>query len=148
MFHEGFFGPIWLIPVCIAGVAGYLEFRNFAVPAPMAPCLEYAPAPIVLAGTVRKMAADSPAGYGRDPSPDARETYLFLDLGQPICTVSSAGTKNQAESSIRQLQIIFIDVHYDESLVGREVGIVGTLFHAVNIHHHTKVLISPSRINR
>jgi hypothetical protein len=37
---------------------------------------------------------------------------------------------------------------FDRSLPGHRVRVAGTLFHAMTGHHHTKVLISPDRIER
>jgi hypothetical protein len=53
-----------------------------------------------------------------------------------------------SERAIRQIQIAFINMPFDKTLPEQRVRVTGTLFHAVSGHHHTKVLISPVKIER
>jgi hypothetical protein len=52
------------------------------------------------------------------------------------------------ERPIRQVQIAFINMPFDRTLPEQHVRMMGMLFHATTGHHHTKVLISPARIER
>ena len=95
----------------------------------------------------RALAYGSP-GFGETPDRDAKEVFYSLALAAPICVLGGDDPDQPAEASIRQMQIAFINIPFDRTLPGHRVRITGTLFHAIIGHHHTKVLISPARIER
>jgi hypothetical protein len=111
-------------------------------------CLPYEPETVMLIGTVQRALAYGPPGYGETPDHDAKEIFYSLQLATPICVLGGDEDDQPAEPSIRQLQIAFIKMPFDRTLPGHRVRIAGTLFHATTGHHHTKVLISPDRIER
>jgi Domain of unknown function (DUF4431) len=65
-----------------------------------------------------------------------------LQLATPICVLGGDDSDQPAEPSIRHLQIAFIKIPFDKSLPGHRVRIIGTLFHSMTGHHHTRALIS------
>ena len=111
-------------------------------------CLPYEPETVVLTETVQRALAYGPPGYGETPDRDAKEVFYSLQLATPICVLGGDDLDQPAEPSIRQLQIAFIKMPFDRTLPGHRVRVAGTLFHAMTGHHHTKVLISPDRIER
>ena len=111
-------------------------------------CLPYEPETVVLQGNVQRALAYGPPGFGETPDRDAKEIFYSLQLGVPICVLAGNDEDQPAEKSIRQLQIAFINMPFDKTIAGRRVRIIGALFHATTGHHHTKVLISPTRIER
>lgn len=102
----------------------------------------------MLTGTVQRALAYGAPGFGETPDRDAKEIFYSLQLATPICVLGGDDLDQPAEPSIRQLQIAFIKMPFDKSLPGHRVRIVGTLFHSITGHHHTKVLISPDRIEQ
>jgi hypothetical protein len=121
---------------------------SVSVYAQPAPCLPYEPEKIVLTGTVRRALAYGPPGFGDTPSRDAKEIFYSLELAAPICVLAGDDQDEPSERAIRQIQIAFINMPFDKTLPEQRVRVTGTLFHAVSGHHHTKVLISPVKIER
>jgi hypothetical protein len=111
-------------------------------------CLPYEPETVVLTGTVQRVLAYGPPNYGRTPDRDAKEIFYSLQLTAPICVSGGDDPDQPAEPAIRQVQIAFINLPFDRTIARHRVRIIGTLFHAMTGHHHTKVLISPDRIER
>jgi hypothetical protein len=111
-------------------------------------CLPYEPETVVLTGTVQRVLAYGPPNFGETPDRDAKEIFYSLQLTAPICVAGGDDPDQPAEPAIRQMQIAFINLPFDRTLPGHRVRIIGTLFHAMTGHHHTKVLISPDRIER
>jgi Domain of unknown function (DUF4431) len=111
-------------------------------------CLPYEPETVVLMGVVQRGLAYGPPGYGKTPYLDAKEVFYSLYLANPICVMGGDELDQPAEPTIRNLQIAFIKTPFDRALLEHRVRIVGTLFHGMTGHHHTKVLISPDQIER
>ncbi len=109
-----------------------------------AACLPYEPAKVTLTGTVHRVKAFGPPGFGENPRTDAREDYDSLHLDQPICTIGSAGG-DDPHAGVRELQLVFLGSHAAVPL-GRPLAISGSLFGQETGHHHTEVLITVDRM--
>jgi hypothetical protein len=137
--------------MCTIRIVALVLVLNFHVDSSQAQsplCLPYEPETVVLTGTVQRALAYGPPGYGETPDRDAKEIFYSLQLATPICVLGGDDFDQPAEPSIRRLQIAFIKMPFERSLPGHRVRVNGTLFHATTGHHHTKVLISPDRIER
>jgi hypothetical protein len=129
-------------------VPAHAQLRGAAAQTQSPLCLPYEPEAVVLTGTVQRVVAYGPPNYGGTPARDAKEIFYSLQLTAPICVAGGDDEDEPAEPAIRQAQIAFIKLPFDRTLPGHRVTITGTLFHASTGHHHTKVLISPDRIER
>ena len=109
-------------------------------------CLEYEPANVTLSGTIsRHMHYEGP-NYGADPAHDEKAYYWYLDLDKPICVNGKDEDSPEMESvhDVRHMQIVYgvyEDYPRGRGWIGRHVSIMGSLFHAITVHHHTDVLI-------
>lgn len=112
------------------------------------PCLPYEPESVVLTGTAQRAFAYGPPGFGETPSKDAKEIFYSLQLAKPICVLAGDDQDEPGEPAVRQLQIAFINMPLDRSLLGQHVRVTGTLSHATTGHHHMAVLIRASAIER
>ena len=103
-------------------------------------CLPYGPVPVTLHGTVQRVKAYGPPGFGETPRQDSREDFDGLKLDQPLCTIADARGTQDAEANIPLLQMLF-DQGHPALRPGQRIVVTGTLFHADTGHHHTSVLI-------
>ena len=142
------FGPVRYSECRVAAKAGTLDCDEVAATATVTSCLPYEPAVVSLTGTVRRVMAYGPPNYGETPKTDSREDYASLHLDAPICTRATPGDAvNQSQDNVRDLQMVFTG-GVPPSLVGSRVTVAGSLFAAITAHHHTKVLVSVSRVSR
>jgi len=112
------------------------------------PCLDYGPAVVTLTGTIAEHMEYGPPNYGDDPAHDAKERNWYLELDEPICVraKSDASPEMEAENDVRKLQIVYSNGYpKGGGFINRHASITGTLFHAVNGHHHTQVLITADK---
>ena len=110
-------------------------------------CLTYDPQTVTLTGSVRRVMAYGPPGFGENPGTDAKEPYLALTLPAPVCVQGDPG-QEESEAGVREMQIAFVSIPFDGSIAGSRVRITGMLMHQFTGHHHTEVLIQPARIER
>jgi len=88
-------------------------------------------------------------GFGEDPVHDEKEVYWYLDLDTPICVNGGSDDSfDEEESGIQRLQIVYGRYPRGRGWIGHRVSIAGTLFHAENGHHHTKVLIQATKTEK
>lgn len=102
---------------------------------------------MTLTGSVQRVVAYGPPGFGEDPRTDAKESYLSLTLPTPVC-VRGDPAQDDPEPDVRALQIAFVSIPFDRTIAGSKVRITGTLMHQMTGHHHTRVLILPTRIEK
>jgi|SRR6185312_5878289 len=110
-------------------------------------CLEYEPSLVTLVGRISSHLEYGPPGYGEDPAHDEHEVYWYLDLDKPICTLgkNEVSPEMEGEQNVQRLQIVYMRDYPAGgriAWVGRRVTIIGTLFHGITGHHHTRVLIT------
>ena len=110
-------------------------------------CLAYEPQTVTLTGSVQRVMAYGPPNFGENPRTDAKEPYLALTLPTPVC-VQGDPAQDDPEADVRVLQIAFVSIPFDRTIAGSKVRITGTLMHQMTGHHHTRVLILPTRIEK
>ena len=115
---------------------------------PKQPCLDYQPQVVELTGVMRRHGFPGPPNYQSVAQGDALEVYWLLHLARPIQVGPGrpADPDAPAEANLRALQILLRDYRPYLALLGKRVTITGTLSHAITGHHHTTVVIDPSRI--
>lgn len=110
--------------------------------------LLYGPATVELTGTLVRQTFPGPPNYASLKT-DKRELYWVLRLERPVDVIADEGAElNETERGVRYLQLLLDSRQYQEhkGLVGKQVVITGTLFHAISGHHHTPVLLTVLRL--
>lgn len=132
--------PIFsLILAC--GIAGI-------VPAGTSVWLEYEPSISELRGTVVTREHYGPPNFGETPDIDKKESVPILVLKEPVSVRGNprSVTDQETERNITEIHLVFGSRYSSAALSGREVAVIGTLFHAVTGHHATKVLMNVHEI--
>ena len=120
-------------------------FFLFAISKAQAACFNYEPNLVELNGTLSVQTAA--------PDPDSamtKETYWAIQTNSPFCVLPTDDDQvNAPEIHVTEAQLLLKQEQYAayKHFVGRKVKVVGSLFHSITAHHHTKVLINVSRIS-
>src|SRR5215203_5487448 len=113
-------------------------------------CVTYEPNSVVLQGTMRPHTFPGRPNYESVAKGDEAERVWVLHLTKPICVAASADWEKQ--DNVSDIQLVFAEGQnqYDRyrSLLGGRIIATGTLFRAHTGHHHTKVLLIVTEINR
>ena len=122
----------------------------FAQPTPR-PCLEYEPAVVHLSGRIARQTFPGPPNFESIKEGDAKEIQWILHLSTPICVNGKQGDElnSEPESGLRTIQLVIVtsgDFKRYSPLLGKDVIVTGTLFHAITMHHRTHVLIEVQSI--
>ncbi len=110
-------------------------------------CLRYEPDTVALTGTLSRRTEPGPPNYESVRGGDAPETYFYLDLPRPACTIGAADSEsaNDPVSGVRQVQLVLTQAGYDRlrPYLRRHqvVTLRGTLFAAISGHHHAPLLL-------
>lgn len=107
--------------------------------------LSYEPATVELEGRVVIRSKYGPPNYGEDPKTDQKGKYLFLVLTKPINVRATEGDglNTQSVEGAREIQLILTDGKPSHKhLVGKNVVVKGTLFHAHTGHHYTDLVLT------
>jgi len=107
-------------------------------------CLRYEPDTVRISGTLNRHMYYGAPGFGEDPKHDKKEIGFYLDLSIPLCTVAGSEDIDVATKNVRRVQLVLDQRGYDtlRPFLGKRVTLRGTLFGAINGHHHTPVLLS------
>ena len=116
-------------------------------------CLKYEPEVVTLRGTIERQTFPGPPGYESIKDGDRKETYWFLRLDRPVCTVA-ATYENRAYAGVKVVQLVFPYPRREDGtdsayvkyrpLFGHHVAAKGTLFGQITGHHFSRVLLSVS----
>ena len=114
------------------------------------PCLHYDPSVVRLKGIITRKQFPGPPEYSDIKKGDAIEIFWILKTDHPFC-VDQDNPKEDIdipESNINQVQLVVqnYNKYKSKKLIGKHVVVTGTLFHAITIHHRTKVLIMAQNI--
>ena len=120
-------------------------------------CLPYS-VPVKLQGTITLVTFPGPPNYASVKDGDRAETNWVLHVKRPVCTVPQRDYMfSIAESNVMSLQLIVDigqlmkatpDVTQERSFLKVPVLVTGSLMHAETGHHHTKVMMIASRVER
>jgi hypothetical protein len=111
--------------------------------------LSYEPAVVELRGKLITRMYYGPPNYGENPKTDSKEVLPFLVLSKPVNVRGypdpNAGPPEQVTvENVRRMELVLTLPH--KNMIGKNVIVTGTLFHAFTGHHHTDVLMTVQTI--
>jgi hypothetical protein len=122
----------WLKSLCISLIS-CISLNVYA-------CEKYDIPGVSLAGTLSMETFYGPPNYGESPETDAKEQQAILHLAKPLCTIASHD--DPAEQNQLRVTVAPMDNLGLRQFAGKMVMLRGALFHAINGHHHTELLIA------
>ncbi len=111
--------------------------------------LSYEPAAVELEGRLIIQTKYGPPNFGENPKTDKRVKVPIVVLTKAINVRGTPGAAHNATSveGASRIQLVFTDAATNyKSLVGKDIVVKGTLFHAETGGHYTDVLISVQSI--
>ena len=111
--------------------------------------LSYEPAVVELRGKLTSKWFYGPPNYGENPKTDSKELLPILLLSEPV-NVRGKPDPNYGSSeyvsvkNVRRMELVLRIPH--KYMIGKNVVVKGTLFHALTGHHHTEVLVDVQSI--
>jgi hypothetical protein len=111
--------------------------------------LSYEPATVELEGRLLVQTKYGPPNFGENPKTDKRVRVPMVVLTKAINVRGTPGDALNATSvqGARRIQLVFTDAATDyKSLVGKDIVVKGTLFHAHTGGHYTDVVMSVQSI--
>ncbi len=103
-----------------------------------------------LTGKIAVRTFPGPPNYEDVLKGDALERCWILVLKKPRCVDANvANIMNIDESAVKEIQLVSSshdDYEKYKDLLGKNVSVSGTLFHAHSGHHHTAVLMTVQHI--
>ncbi len=121
-------------------------FLATSLPAVAASCLHYGGSPVTLSGKVKLQTFFGPPNFGENPDTDSRETQAILLLEKPVCVEANPKDYEEAEQNQREVTLVPLGKENLKDYEGKQILVLGTLYHAHTGHHHTPVLIEIKRI--
>lgn len=113
--------------------------------------LSYEPHTVELDGRLVIQAKYGPPNYGEQPKTDEKVRIPVLVLQNPVNVLPSEENSYNSQAVYRttQIQLAFIEsgITY-KNLIGKNVVVTGSLFHAHTGHHYTDVVLKVSSIER
>ena len=111
--------------------------------------LSYEPTVVELEGTLTIKTFYGPPNYGENPKTDSKEKQWILKLKEPVDVIGDKGPPNDLTFTsvyrVTQMELVLLGRH--NNLIGKQVLVKGTLFHAHTGHHHTDVLMEVQSIS-
>ena len=100
---------------------------------------------IRLIGKLDTLSFYGPPGYGMDPLHDSREiTYILILKNSinvyPKDSINKASDLEPNENNIDSIQLAY-DYYKFNNFIHKFIEVKGNLFHQINAHHHTKILM-------
>ena len=95
-----------------------------------------------------------PPSYGEQPGSDHIERSFFLQLPAPLGTQFKNGAgvpsanQNSLPSYFVQLVVPASEQRAANTLVGKRVRVIGTLFEAISGHHRTPMLVQVQKLSQ
>lgn len=127
-----------------ASVSASASASASASPSGTVPQLHYGA--VTLSGTLTEQTFPGPPGYGSDPSHDAKDNVLVLQLFAPVDVLRTDGDDdwNEDRVGVRKVSIASTkdpanDLH---KLVGKAIKVKGKLYGAHSPKDHTDVVMS------
>ena len=113
--------------------------------------LSYEPETVELDGRLVIQSRFGPPNYGEQPKTDQKVKIAVLVLKDPVNVLASQENSYNSQPVYRttQIQLAFIDDRTAyKNLIGRNVVVTGSLFHAHTGHHYTDVVLKVRSIER
>ena len=111
--------------------------------------LSYEPAVVELRGKLTTKWFYGPPNFGENPKTDAKEEFFILILSKAINVRGNTDIESDfnriSVEHVREMELVLSVPH--KNLIGKNVIVKGTLFHAFTGHHHTDVLMSVQSIS-
>lgn len=104
--------------------------------------LPYEPTVVELKGKLIIKPFFGPPNFGENPETDSKERSWILSLTTPINVRANTEADPilfPSVENVRELQLVLPEPHRE--LIGKNIIVKGTLFHANTGHHHTDVLV-------
>ena len=109
--------------------------------------LHYEPAIVTLVGKLVTKMFYGPPNYGLNPKEDKKENVFILELDHSITIEADQKDElNETHSGEKEIQVVNLSEANLKQFLGKRIKITGSLFSAMNGHHHTNVLIMVKRI--
>jgi hypothetical protein len=113
--------------------------------------------PVQLSGIISTEPFYGPPNWGEDPTTDAKETAIILNLDSPIDVVATVFTGSDLDSwqNERRVQLDYLDGSKNDSyldppvllkLAGQHVTVSGTLYDRVRMFDRTDVVMDVRKI--
>jgi hypothetical protein len=110
--------------------------------------LSYEPAVVELRGKLITKMYYGPPNFGEHPKTDSKETPPILALSHPINVRGNPDSDIEYDrisvKHIQRVELVLTLPH--KNMMGKNVIVSGTLFHAFTGHHHTDVLMEVQSI--
>jgi len=113
--------------------------------------LSYEPEVVELDGQLVVQSKYGPPNYGEDPKTDLKVRVPVLVLRQRVSVIGDRGDGHNSQTvyGARQIQLAFgVGETSHKALIGKQVVVTGTLFHAHTGHHYTDVVMTVRSIER
>jgi hypothetical protein len=113
--------------------------------------LWYEPETVELDGRLVIQSKFGPPNFGEQPQTDQKVGVPVLLLRQRVVVLGdrAGGPNEKTEYGVRQIQLAFTGAEKDhKQLIGKQVVVTGTLFHAHTGHHYTNVVMNVGSIER
>jgi hypothetical protein len=127
---------IFLVVIAVGHLDGVAQDRRW---------LSYEPETVELQGRLILRWKYGPPNFGERPKTDRKVRVPMLALTDSINVrrTQDDGHNSQSVEGIRRIQLVVSDTGTSyRHLIGKEVVVKGTLFHAFSGHHYTDVLIT------
>ncbi|MDH4317307.1 MAG: DUF4431 domain-containing protein [Desulfobulbaceae bacterium] len=117
------------------------------VQAALAGCLKYEPEIVSISGIVDRQIYPGRPNYESVEDGDEPVSVWVLKLNSPICVLGS-NEIDVEEMGQAEVQMVLDGKQYKkyQSLVGKNVVVLGRLFHSHSGHHYRKLLITVGEI--
>lgn len=109
----------------------------------------YEPAVVSLTGIIKIKTFPGAPNYESIAKGDDIESGPYLLLSNPIDVIKTAKDADpnaETEKNLKIIQIVVDDDIWREKYIGKMVRVTGTLYHQINGHHHTRILINATRL--
>jgi hypothetical protein len=109
-------------------------------------CLQYEPHEVSMTGKLVRRTDPGSPNYESVENGDQPETYFYLELSAPVCTLAASTDPNDPDVALHDVhlvQLVLDDAAYKRlrPKLGRRVTLRGTLFAAITGHHHAPLLL-------
>ena len=111
-------------------------------------CLKYHDEITISGKLTRQTFAEQP-NYESIKNGDRQVSYFFISPNVPLCVAAGMDNEEElAENNVKILELAFMgdkDMFGPlRSSIGKFVSCIGDLFHAINGHHHSRILLATS----